>query len=89
MKIDFSHALTYPFTLKIGYTMRYQLNNWWELRKMLKQHYSQLSDEDLDYKSGKEQELLLRLQQRTGESQENVERVITSFQVAYQQQLLL
>lgn len=69
--------------------MRYQLNNWWELRKMLKQHYSQLSDEDLDYKSGKEQELLLRLQQRTGESQENVERVITSFQVAYQQQLLL
>jgi uncharacterized protein YjbJ (UPF0337 family) len=69
--------------------MHYQLQNWWELRKMLKQHYSQLSDEDLDYKTGKEQELLSRLQQKTGASQEDVERVITSFQVAYLQQLLL
>ncbi|GAA0531549.1 general stress protein CsbD [Chitinophaga japonensis] len=69
--------------------MKMQLRDWWLLKKMLKQRYAQLSDEDLNYRPGREQELLLRLQQKTGKSQEDVIRMLNSFQVAYLQHALL
>lgn len=66
-----------------------QLRDWWVLKKMLKRRYPQLSEEDLQFTYGKEQELLTRLQRRTGKSQEELSRIIRGIQVAYLQQTLL
>ena len=66
-----------------------QTRDWWVLKKMLKRRYPQLSEEDLQFTNGKEQDLLLRLQRRTGKSQEELSRIIKSIQVAYLQQTLL
>ena len=69
--------------------MKIQLREWWELKKILKQRYSHLSEEDLNYEFGKEQDLIVRLQLKTGKSREDTVRLIKSFQVAYLQQALL
>lgn len=58
------------------------LNNWnlkgrWnELKGKLKQKYGQLTDDDLTYTEGKEDELLGRLQQRLGKGAEEIKREI-------------
>jgi uncharacterized protein YjbJ (UPF0337 family) len=44
----------------------------------LKQKYAQLSDDDLAFAEGKEEELLGRLQQKLGKSKEDVRREIES-----------
>jgi len=46
--------------------------NWSELKGELKQKYGELTDDDLTYIEGKEDELLGRLQKRTGESREKL-----------------
>jgi uncharacterized protein YjbJ (UPF0337 family) len=46
------------------------------LKGKLKQKYAQLTDDDLNYVEGKEDELLGRLQKRTGESRETLERYL-------------
>jgi len=69
--------------------MKIQLHNWWELKKRLQKRYSHLSEEDLTYEYGKEQELIVRLQKKTGTSHEDMVRIIKSFQVAYLHQELL
>lgn len=43
---------------------------WNETKGKLKQKYADLTDDDLLYAEGKEDELLGRLQQKTGESKE-------------------
>lgn len=43
---------------------------WNETKGKLKQKYAQLTDNDLLFEEGKEDELLGRLQQRTGETKE-------------------
>ncbi len=43
---------------------------WNETKGKLKQKYAQLTDNDLFFEEGKEDELLGRLQQRTGETKE-------------------
>jgi uncharacterized protein YjbJ (UPF0337 family) len=49
----------------------------WNIAKgKLKQKYSQLTDNDLTYQEGREQELIGRIQKRTGDSKEAVERFI-------------
>lgn len=50
--------------------------NWNIAKGKLKQKYAQLTDDDLNYVEGKEDELLGRLQKRTGESRENLERYL-------------
>jgi len=50
--------------------------NWNITKGKLKQKYAQLTDDDLNYVEGKEDELLGRLQKRTGESRENLERYL-------------
>lgn len=50
--------------------------NWNQLKGKLKQKYGQLTDDDLSYQEGKEDELLGRLQQRTGETKDNLKRFI-------------
>lgn len=48
--------------------------NWNIIQGKLKQKYAQLTDDDLAYVEGAEEELIGRIQKRTGESRENVER---------------
>ncbi|HEX8294684.1 MAG TPA: CsbD family protein [Chthoniobacteraceae bacterium] len=46
--------------------------NWNEIKGKLKQKYGQLTDDDLAFAEGKEEELLGRLQQRLGQSKEEI-----------------
>jgi len=46
--------------------------NWNIIKGKLKQHYGNLTDDDLRYDEGKEDELLGRLQKKTGESREEI-----------------
>ena len=53
--------------------------NWNEIKGKLKQKYGQLTDDDLAFAEGKEDELLGRLQKRLGKSKEDVRREIEQF----------
>ena len=53
--------------------------NWNEIKGKLKQKYGQLTDDDLTFVQGKEDELLGRLQKRLGKSKEDVRREIEQF----------
>jgi uncharacterized protein YjbJ (UPF0337 family) len=46
--------------------------HWNEIKGKLKQKYGQLTDDDLTFAEGKEEELLGRLQKRLGKSKEDV-----------------
>ena len=50
--------------------------NWNEIKGKLKQKYGQLTDDDLTFAQGKEDELLGRLQQRLGQNKEDIRRTI-------------
>jgi uncharacterized protein YjbJ (UPF0337 family) len=50
--------------------------NWNVVKGKLKQKWGQLTDDDLQFVEGQEQELVGRIQKRTGESREAVERAI-------------
>lgn len=45
---------------------------WNELKGKVKQKYADLTDDDLKYQEGKEDELLGRLQQKTGKKREEL-----------------
>lgn len=47
--------------------------NWNIAKGKLKQKWAKLTDNDLEFVEGKEDELVGRIQKRTGESRENVE----------------
>ena len=49
---------------------------WNEAKGKLKQKYGELTDEDLAFTSGKEDELYGRLQQKLGKSKEEVRKMI-------------
>jgi uncharacterized protein YjbJ (UPF0337 family) len=49
---------------------------WNELKGKLKQKYAQLTDDDLMYAAGKEDELLGRLQKKLGKKEEEVRKLI-------------
>ena len=53
--------------------------NWNEIKGKLKQKYGQLTDDDLTFAEGKEEELLGRLQQRLGRTKEDVRKEIEEF----------
>jgi uncharacterized protein YjbJ (UPF0337 family) len=50
--------------------------NWNELKGKLKAQYGELTDDDLAYQQGKEEELIGRIQKRIGESKDEVKRII-------------
>ena len=53
--------------------MRLQLKgNWNEIKGKLKQKYGQLTDQDLTFAEGKDDELLGRLQKRLGRSKDEL-----------------
>jgi len=49
---------------------------WNEVKGKLKQKYAGLTDDDLLFEEGKEEEMLGRIQQRVGETKEKVREVI-------------
>lgn len=53
--------------------------NWNELKGKLKQEYGELTDNDLTYAEGKEDELLGRLQQKLGKSKEELTSKINEY----------
>lgn len=50
--------------------------NWNEVKGKLKQKYADLTDDDLMYAEGKEDELLGRLQKKTGRTKEELKKEI-------------
>jgi uncharacterized protein YjbJ (UPF0337 family) len=50
--------------------------SWNELKGKLKQQFGNLSDDDLTFSEGKEDELLGRLQKKLGKSKEEVRQLI-------------
>lgn len=46
--------------------------NWNELKGKLKQQYAELTDDDLTFVEGKEDELLGKLQKKTGKTQDEL-----------------
>lgn len=50
--------------------------NWNQIKGKLKQKYGNLTDDDLAYTEGKEDELLGKLQKKTGESKEKLKDII-------------
>jgi uncharacterized protein YjbJ (UPF0337 family) len=50
--------------------------NWNIAKGKLKQKWGQLTDDDLDYAEGKSDELVGRIQKRTGQTREEVERSV-------------
>lgn len=53
--------------------------NWNQIKGKLKQQYADLTDDDLTYSEGKEDELLGRLQEKTGKSKDELRRQINDF----------
>ena len=53
--------------------------NWNEIKGKLKQKYAQLTDDDLTFVEGKEDELYGRLQKRLGKNKEELRREIEEF----------
>lgn len=52
--------------------------NWNELKGKIKQQYADLTDDDLTYQEGKEDELIGRLQQKTGKGKDEIKSWIDS-----------
>lgn len=54
--------------------------NWNQLKGKLKQQYANLTDDDLMFVEGKEDELLGRLQKKTGKTKEEISNAIDELQ---------
>ena len=63
----------------IGMTKLQLKGNWNEIKGKLKQKYGELTDDDLTFAEGKDDELLGRLQQRLGKSKEDIRRELEGF----------
>ena len=53
--------------------------NWNEVKGKMKQKYANLTDDDLKFVEGKEDEMLGRLQQRLGKDREEIQRELEGF----------
>jgi uncharacterized protein YjbJ (UPF0337 family) len=53
--------------------------SWNEVKGKLKQKYADLTDDDLTYMEGQEDELLGRLQRRLGRSRDEIRRELESY----------
>lgn len=50
--------------------------NWNQVKGQLKQKYADLTDDDLKYSEGQEDELLGRIQEKTGETKDKIKSYI-------------
>jgi len=53
--------------------------NWHQMKGKLKEEYAELTDNDLLYEEGQEEQLLGRLQEATGKTKDQVKDWINSF----------
>lgn len=53
--------------------------NWNEIKGKLKQDFAELTDNDLTYAEGKEDELLGKIQQKLGKTKEEIKQKIASY----------
>lgn len=53
--------------------------NWNQLKGKIKQEYADLTDNDLLYEEGKEDELIGRLQEKLGKTKEEVKEYVDKF----------
>jgi uncharacterized protein YjbJ (UPF0337 family) len=53
--------------------------NWNQIKGQLKQAYGQLTDDDLSYQEGQEDELIGRLQKKLGQTKDEVKNMIDRF----------
>ena len=53
--------------------------NWNQIKGKLKEEYGQLTDDDLTFAEGQEEQLLGRLQQKLGKSKQEVKEMIDWF----------
>lgn len=51
--------------------------SWDDVKRQLRNNYDELTEEDLDYKQGQENELLDRLQQRIGKTKDELKRMLS------------
>lgn len=65
-----------PNAIQRGMNTDQLQGNWKEAKGKLKQRYGQLTDDDLMYEEGKEDEFFGRLQQKLGKSKEEVKKII-------------
>ena len=56
--------------------------DWNVIKGKLKQRYAKLTDNDLRYEEGQEDELLGRIQKATGQTREAIEKVIDEYSKA-------
>ena len=63
-----------PFSRIRGMTSLQLKGNWNEMKGKLKQKYAELTDDDLTFVEGKEDELLGRMQQRLGKTKDDLRR---------------
>jgi uncharacterized protein YjbJ (UPF0337 family) len=64
---------------RISYMNKLQFKGSWnEIKGKLKQKYAQLTDDDLKYAEGKDDELIGRLQKKLGKSAEEVRHILES-----------
>ncbi|HKL03445.1 MAG TPA: CsbD family protein [Cryomorphaceae bacterium] len=52
--------------------------NWNQVKGKLKQEYAELNEDDLTYAEGKEDELIGRIQEKTGKTKEEIQNFIDS-----------
>ncbi len=52
--------------------------NWNQIKGKLKEEYGELTDNDLIYREGKEEQLLGRIQEKTGKSKQEIKDFIDS-----------
>jgi uncharacterized protein YjbJ (UPF0337 family) len=71
-----SHNRAADILRSVGMTTLNLNGHWNEIKGRLKQKYGQLTDDDLVFAEGKEEELLGRLQKRLGRSKEDIRREI-------------
>ncbi len=50
--------------------------NWNQVKGKLKEEYGELTDDDLTYQEGKEEQFLGRIQEKTGKTKEEIKRFI-------------
>jgi uncharacterized protein YjbJ (UPF0337 family) len=74
--------LTIPFAAdgikqKLNIMTTLEIKGDWNITKgKLKQKWAKLTDDDLQYAEGKQEELIGRIQKRTGETREAVEKAV-------------
>jgi uncharacterized protein YjbJ (UPF0337 family) len=63
--------------------------DWNIIKGNLKQKWARLTDDDLQYVEGKQNELLGRIQKRTGETREAVEAAIKEYRDAHEAEVII